>query len=98
MPSTRFRIAWLPAGRSAHVWRHAGHPSKEEWLLSTLLHAVLDMVSVAFSQHLQGKLRGQEVAVKVLQKQKLDSDTLEAFRKEVAIMSKLRQPHLLLFM
>jgi hypothetical protein len=38
------------------------------------------------------------VAVKVLQKQKLDSDTLEAFRKEVAIMSKLRQPHLLLFM
>jgi hypothetical protein len=33
-----------------------------------------------------------------LQKQKLDSDTLDAFRKEVAIMSKLRQPHLLLFM
>src|SRR3989338_6569438 len=43
-------------------------------------------------------LFGKEVAVKKLINQNVDSETLLAFKKEVAIMAKLRHPNVLLFM
>ena len=46
----------------------------------------------------KGKCRGIEVAVKKLFKQDLDKETLEDFKKEVEIMSRLRHPNVLLFM
>eukprot|EP00027_Filamoeba_sp_ATCC50430_P018551 CAMPEP_0168567218 /NCGR_PEP_ID=MMETSP0413-20121227/14878_1 /TAXON_ID=136452 /ORGANISM="Filamoeba nolandi, Strain NC-AS-23-1" /LENGTH=511 /DNA_ID=CAMNT_0008599375 /DNA_START=169 /DNA_END=1704 /DNA_ORIENTATION=+ len=46
----------------------------------------------------KGRLRGKEVAVKKLYESKLDENTMDSFKKEVAIMSKLRHPNVLLFM
>lgn len=52
----------------------------------------------AFGIVYRGKLFGKEVAVKKLINQNVDAETLSAFKKEVAIMSKLRHPNVLLFM
>jgi len=52
----------------------------------------------AFGVVYKGTLRGKSVAVKKLNAQNLDEETLASFRKEVAIMSKLRHPNVLLFM
>jgi len=46
----------------------------------------------------KGKLRGKEVAVKKLHEIKMDDIAMDAFRREVIIMSKLRHPNVLLFM
>lgn len=54
--------------------------------------------SGAFGEVFKGKLFGKEVAVKKLLNQNLDPEALAAFKKEVAIMSKLRHPNVLLFM
>lgn len=52
----------------------------------------------AFGIVYRGKLHGKEVAVKKLINQNVDAETLSAFKREVAIMRKLRHPNLLLFM
>jgi serine/threonine protein kinase len=52
----------------------------------------------SFGEVYKGKLRSVEVAVKKLTLKKLDEKKMEAFRKEVGIMSKLRHPNVLLFM
>ncbi|KAL6077557.1 serine/threonine-protein kinase STY13 [Balamuthia mandrillaris] len=52
----------------------------------------------AFGVVHQGTLRGQQVAIKRLTKQNMSEASLTSFRREMRIMSKLRQPHLLLFM
>eukprot|EP00010_Vexillifera_abyssalis_P008880 CAMPEP_0201544270 /NCGR_PEP_ID=MMETSP0173_2-20130828/869_1 /ASSEMBLY_ACC=CAM_ASM_000268 /TAXON_ID=218659 /ORGANISM="Vexillifera sp., Strain DIVA3 564/2" /LENGTH=537 /DNA_ID=CAMNT_0047952329 /DNA_START=58 /DNA_END=1668 /DNA_ORIENTATION=+ len=52
----------------------------------------------AFGIVYRGKLFGKQVAVKKLINQNVDAETLAAFKKEVAIMSKLRHPNVLLFM
>mmetsp|Transcript_504 Transcript_504/g.764 ORF Transcript_504/g.764 Transcript_504/m.764 type:complete len:553 (-) Transcript_504:189-1847(-) len=54
--------------------------------------------SGAFGEVFKGKWFGKEVAVKKLLNQNLDGDSLSSFKKEVAIMSKLRHPNVLLFM
>ncbi len=52
----------------------------------------------AFGVVYLGTLRGKDVAVKKITSVHFDDETLEAFRKEVAILSKLRHPNVLLFM
>jgi serine/threonine protein kinase len=52
----------------------------------------------AFGIVYRGKLFGKHVAVKKLINQNVDAETLTTFKKEVAIMSKLRHPNVLLFM
>ncbi|MDP2436532.1 MAG: protein kinase [archaeon] len=52
----------------------------------------------AFGIVYRGKLFGKHVAVKKLINQQMDAETLSAFKKEVAVMSKLRHPNVLLFM
>jgi len=51
-----------------------------------------------FGEVFKGKLRGKDVAVKKLAVQQIDEAALDAFKKEVAIMSKLKHPNVLLFM
>jgi len=45
-----------------------------------------------------GKCRGIQVAIKKLNEQNLDAETIEDFRKEVNILRSIRHPNLLLFM
>jgi len=45
-----------------------------------------------------GKCRGVQVAIKKLNDQNLDDETIEDFRKEVNILRSIRHPNLLLFM
>ncbi|KAL6064801.1 Dual specificity protein kinase [Balamuthia mandrillaris] len=52
----------------------------------------------SFGTVFKAEWHGKEVAVKKLSTQKFDDKTLEDFRKEVAIMSTLRHPNVLLFM
>lgn len=52
----------------------------------------------SFGTVYKGKCREKDVAVKVLHKQDLDAKTLDAFRKEVEIMSKIFHPNIVLFM
>eukprot|EP00007_Cunea_sp_BSH-02190019_P005479 CAMPEP_0174229626 /NCGR_PEP_ID=MMETSP0417-20130205/530_1 /TAXON_ID=242541 /ORGANISM="Mayorella sp, Strain BSH-02190019" /LENGTH=538 /DNA_ID=CAMNT_0015307187 /DNA_START=310 /DNA_END=1923 /DNA_ORIENTATION=+ len=52
----------------------------------------------AFGVVYKGKLHGKDVAVKKLLNQDLSPETMADFKKEVAIMSKLRHPNVLLFM
>jgi len=52
----------------------------------------------SFGTVFKGKCREKDVAVKFLHKQDLDAKTLEAFRKEVEIMSKIFHPNIVLFM
>jgi len=52
----------------------------------------------AFGTVLKGKLRGKEVAIKKLNVQEMDEDSLADFKQEVEIMSKLRHPNVVLFM
>jgi len=52
----------------------------------------------AFGTVYRGRLRGKEVAIKRLNTQEIDEEALDSFRKEVAVMSKLRHPNALLFM
>jgi len=51
-----------------------------------------------FGKVMSGKCRQKPVAIKVLNKQTFDPKTLEAFRKEVAIASRLYHPNIALFM
>lgn len=46
----------------------------------------------------QGRARSKDVAVKMLHKQDLDTKTLNAFRKEVEILSQIYHPNIVLFM
>lgn len=46
----------------------------------------------------QGRARSKDVAVKMLHKQDLDAKTLNAFRKEVEILSQIYHPNIVLFM
>jgi hypothetical protein len=52
----------------------------------------------AFGQVHRARWRGTDVAVKSLTCTSIDSDTLEDFRAEVAVLSALRHPNILLFM
>ncbi|EFA85214.1 SH2 domain-containing protein [Heterostelium album PN500] len=52
----------------------------------------------AFGSVFKGSVRGKEVAIKKLTQQFYDETVLNEFRKEVCLMTKLRNPHLLLFM
>jgi len=52
----------------------------------------------SFGTVFKAELHGKPVAVKKLSTQKFDDKTLDDFRKEVAIMSTLRHPNVLLFM
>eukprot|EP01087_Luapelamoeba_hula_P020947 TRINITY_DN7230_c0_g1_i2.p1 TRINITY_DN7230_c0_g1~~TRINITY_DN7230_c0_g1_i2.p1 ORF type:complete len:1005 (-),score=128.15 TRINITY_DN7230_c0_g1_i2:404-3418(-) len=52
----------------------------------------------SFGTVFKAQLHGKDVAVKKLSTQKFDEKTLDEFRKEVAIMSTLRHPNVLLFM
>jgi len=54
--------------------------------------------SGSFGAVYAGKCRQKDVAVKVLAKQDFDQKTLEAFRHEVAVMSKIYHPNVNLFM
>jgi len=51
-----------------------------------------------FGSVYKGKCRGQNVAIKQLLKQDLDSKILEDFRREVDIMTQMRHPNVVLFM
>jgi len=51
-----------------------------------------------FGSVFKGKCRGQDVAIKQLLKQDLDSKILEDFRREVDIMTQMRHPNVVLFM
>jgi len=52
----------------------------------------------SFGTVYRGKCRKKDVAVKILHNQQLDQKTLQAFRKEVEIMSKIFHPNIVLFM
>jgi len=54
--------------------------------------------SGAFGDVYRGRLRGKEVAVKKLVFQELDEATMSEFKKECAVMAKLRHPNIILFM
>jgi serine/threonine protein kinase len=54
--------------------------------------------SGSFGEVYKGKLRGVDVAVKKLSLKQIDERKINQFKKEVAIMSKLRHPNVLLFM
>jgi serine/threonine protein kinase len=54
--------------------------------------------SGSFGAVYAGKCRQKDVAIKVLAKQDFDEKTLEAFRHEVGIMSKIYHPNVNLFM
>lgn len=51
-----------------------------------------------FGKVYQGKCRGKEVAVKVFKNQELSADELAGFREEVAIMSKIVHPNIIMFL
>eukprot|EP01126_Amoeba_proteus_P040016 TRINITY_DN4246_c0_g1_i10.p1 TRINITY_DN4246_c0_g1~~TRINITY_DN4246_c0_g1_i10.p1 ORF type:complete len:519 (+),score=93.58 TRINITY_DN4246_c0_g1_i10:80-1636(+) len=57
-----------------------------------------ELAQGSFGTVYRGRCRGQEVAIKELNNDALDGDNLEAFRKEVAIMSHLRHPNIVLLM
>jgi serine/threonine protein kinase len=46
----------------------------------------------------RGRCRSQDVAIKVLHRQNLDDQSLNAFRKEVEIVSRIFHPNILLYM
>lgn len=52
----------------------------------------------SFGTVYQGRARAKDVAVKMLHKQDLDTKTLNAFRKEVEILSQIYHPNIVLFM
>eukprot|EP01114_Cavostelium_apophysatum_P001871 TRINITY_DN11645_c0_g1_i2.p1 TRINITY_DN11645_c0_g1~~TRINITY_DN11645_c0_g1_i2.p1 ORF type:complete len:632 (-),score=192.54 TRINITY_DN11645_c0_g1_i2:34-1929(-) len=54
--------------------------------------------SGAFGDVFRGRLRGKEVAIKKLVFQELDEATMADFKKEVAVMARLRHPNVILFM
>ncbi|EGC29890.1 SH2 domain-containing protein [Dictyostelium purpureum] len=54
--------------------------------------------SGAFGSVYKGIVRGKEVAIKKLTQTVFEENTMNEFRKEVSLMAKLRNPHLLLFM
>eukprot|EP01127_Copromyxa_protea_P016364 TRINITY_DN4842_c0_g1_i1.p1 TRINITY_DN4842_c0_g1~~TRINITY_DN4842_c0_g1_i1.p1 ORF type:complete len:532 (-),score=87.99 TRINITY_DN4842_c0_g1_i1:68-1642(-) len=57
-----------------------------------------ELAQGSFGTVYRGWCRGQEVAIKELNAESIDGDALEAFRKEVAIMSHLRHPNIVLLM
>eukprot|EP01087_Luapelamoeba_hula_P012250 TRINITY_DN3403_c2_g1_i1.p1 TRINITY_DN3403_c2_g1~~TRINITY_DN3403_c2_g1_i1.p1 ORF type:complete len:506 (+),score=76.69 TRINITY_DN3403_c2_g1_i1:215-1732(+) len=52
----------------------------------------------SFGTVYKGRCRSQDVAVKVLHKQDMDEHTLNAFRKEAEIVSRIFHPNILLYM
>ncbi|KAM9988169.1 hypothetical protein ACTFIZ_003542 [Dictyostelium cf. discoideum] len=54
--------------------------------------------SGAFGSVYKGIVRGKEVAIKKLTQTVFEENTMNEFKKEVSLMAKLRNPHLLLFM
>jgi len=52
----------------------------------------------SFGTVYRGRCRSQEVAIKVLHRQDLDEHSLNAFRKEVEIVSRIFHPNILLYM
>jgi len=52
----------------------------------------------SFGTVYRGRCRSQDVAVKVLHRQDLDEHSLNAFRKEVEIVSRIFHPNILLYM
>ena len=56
------------------------------------------LTDVLRTQVYKGDLRGKEVAIKKLNIQEFDDETLDNFKKEVEILSKLRHPNVVLFM
>ena len=52
----------------------------------------------SFGTVYKGRCRSKDVAIKVLHKQDVDQKTLEAFKREVDVMSKIYHPNISLFM
>lgn len=72
----------------------------ERWEIDPLLikNPGTSLGTGSFGTVFKAELHGKPVAVKKLSTQKFDDKTLDDFRKEVAIMSTLRHPNVLLFM
>jgi len=57
-----------------------------------------ELGSGAFGTVFKGKMRGKAVAIKKLNVQQFDDETLASFKQEVAVMSKLRHPNIVSFL
>lgn len=58
----------------------------------------VEIGSGTFGRVLKGHCRSKDVCIKILHKQKFDQKTLEAFRKEVGVVSHIFHPNICLFM
>lgn len=86
------------ANERKHIEQAAALDRQATWIVDPSTVEVGPLIGQgAFGTVYRAKMSGKEVAVKRLNVQSVDADTMEEFEQEISIMSNLRHPNVLLF-